>query len=292
MEALGISLSTLAKQAHQAQCSSCDPSDGKTTPLADGTNCFYLSDTSSVEMMEQFISAGQCQSGSCTTDRPCDLVEEMLEFFDWGKVAEALNYTQCRTCDLEQKPLPDGVWCNLFDSGTSYTSDGNCVNGFCVAFDPDTFYKSCTSYTNCDSGEYCQFFEETIPTDPKPEKGYCLPLSNWKENTTFQKFTSYRSQAASNSDWWTALDVCSAMGKRLATWEEFGCDVNSTSCVGLAETWYQTDGIMVESYVYKSASDQTGGFFVRGGYSAILYDHAYIPGERGDKVPGLICADK
>ena len=114
----------------------------------------------------------------------------------------------------------------------------------------------------------------------------------WKESTTFQKFTSYRSQAASNSDWWTALDVCSAMGKRLATWEEFGCDVNSTSCVGLAETWYQTDGIMVESYVYKSASDQTGGFFVRGGYSAILYDHAYILIERGDKVYGLICADK
>ena len=36
----------------------------------------------------------------------------------------------------------------------------------------------------------------------------------------------------------------------------------------------------------------SGGFFVQNVDSSILYDHAYTLGERGDKVPSLMCTDK
>ena len=267
----------------------------------DGTN-----DGQCIVDVDEDTAVYTCQQVSCQETESCcklydvDKLDQLFALMEplgmsLETVVGHLHKVQCSICDPENgqtEPFPDGVGCQFFDLGTMSDTDGNCVNGSCVAFDPDAFYKSCTSYTNCDSGEYCQFFEETIPTDPKPEKGYCLPLSSWKVESSFQKFTSYVPQGVANPDWWTALDVCSAMGKRLATWEEFGCDVNKTYCVGLAETWYQTDGTMVVSYVYKSASNQSGGFFVQNGDSSYLYDHAYIPGERGDKVPSLMCADK
>ena len=107
----------------------------------------------------------------------------------------------------------------------------------------------------------------------------------------FQKFTSYASEGRypASANWWTALDICSAMGKRLATWEEFGCDVNSTHCVGLAETWYETDGTWAYSYVCKSASDQTGGFLSNNGsYGSNLFSFE----QDGERVGGVICTDK
>ena len=246
-----------------------------------------------------------CQQFSCQETESCcklydvDKLDQLFALMDplgmsFETVVEHLHKVQCSSCDPENgqtEPFPDGVGCQFFDLGTMSDADGTCVNGSCVAFDPDAFYKSCTSYTNCDSGEYCQFFEETIPTDPKPEKGYCFPLSEWKVESKFQKFTSYDSEGRylASANWWTALDICSAMGKRLATWEEFGCDVNSTLCVGLAETWYETDGTWAFSYVYKSASDQTGGFLSNNASSG---SNLFSFEQDGERVGGVICTDK
>jgi len=247
-----------------------------------------------------------CQQVSCTETQTCcvfydmDYLQQLMdEIANSGDELKAmalvkhLNEFQCGTCDPESGQitfLPDGTPCDFLDFMTG-TVNGNCVNGSCATFNPDAFLKSCTSYINCDSGEYCQFFEETIPTDPKPEKGYCFPLSEWKVESKFQKFTSYASEGRypASANWWTALDICSAMGKRLATWEEFGCDVNSTHCVGLAETWYETDGTWAYSYVCKSASDQTGGFLSNNGsYGSNLFSFE----QDGERVGGVICTDK
>jgi hypothetical protein len=178
MEALGISLSTWAKQVHQAQCSSCDTSDGKTTPLADGTNCFYFSDTSSVEMMEQFYAAGQCKSGSCYTNKPCDMQhlenccllysedfvnsvpEEFIQMLGMEKTVELLNYSQCGTCDtssLQIQSKPDGTSCNYaFINGDNEPEGmpGSCQNGVCSQTQCDGFFgyldRQCYP---CDSDE-------------------------------------------------------------------------------------------------------------------------------------------
>ena len=132
-----------------------------------------------------------CQQVSCTETQTCcvfydmyylqQLMEEIANSGDELRMmafVKHLNEFQCGTCDPESGQitfLPDGTLCDFVEFPTGATGYGNCVNGSCATFNPDAFLKSCTSYTNCDSGEYCQFFEKTVPTDPKPEKGIvCL----------------------------------------------------------------------------------------------------------------------
>jgi hypothetical protein len=235
-------------------------------------------------------------------------LDEFLEMYQISKttVAKYLNKAQCNSCDPENgqmTPIENGIECGSISYNPHvdkfFIDISECLNGQCKLVDV-SLGNECTSYANCDSGEYCQFFEKTVPTDPKPEKGYCLPLSNWKESTTFQKFTMYETLSSSSaSDWWTSSDICLAMGKRLATGEELGCSYNSNDRIyfcDVVQEWFDTTGVWLSSYMdapYKTDyKDQNGAFLaIYYDNKAVLFSDVDFDGGPNDNLR-VICADK
>ena len=91
-----------------------------------------------------------------------------------------------------------------WDGSTCVTQDGNC-----------------SSFADCNKGEYCQF----SPSDCKttPTSGVCWNLSNCREEGTYNQFWMYRSGERCSPNWWTAQDICNAKGMKLVSLSDVGC---------------------------------------------------------------------
>ena len=86
----------------------------------------------------------------------------------------------------------------------------------CVAQD-----GSCSSFADCDKGEYCQFSPDNCETTPT--SGVCWNLSNCREAGTYNQFWMYRDGERCYPNWWTAQDICNAKGMRLVSLSDVGC---------------------------------------------------------------------
>ena len=114
--------------------------------------------------------------------------------------------------------LADGGMCRCETSGTVY-KDGTCES----KGDDNT----CSSYADCDKGEYCQFSPgENCTTDPT--SGTCKPVSDCgMYPINIDDGHDYKASDYGGSckpDWWTAKDICASMGMRMPTLADVGCE--------------------------------------------------------------------
>ena len=118
--------------------------------------------------------------------------------------------------------LSDGTMCYCKTSGTTYQS-GSC----------QTKPESCTSYADCDKGEYCQFSPSGCSGNniTAPTSGTCQPVSacNLYSIGTNYKASNYSGTCKPN--WWTTKDICASLGMHMPSLTEVGCeDYKDSTC--------------------------------------------------------------
>ena len=113
--------------------------------------------------------------------------------------------------------LADNSMCYCEASGTRY-KDGACES----KGDDDT----CSSYADCDKGQYCQFKPTSCATDPT--SGTCKPVSDCGmypiniDDGHDYKASDYGGSCS--PDWWTAKDVCASLNMHMVSLSEVGCE--------------------------------------------------------------------
>lgn len=146
-------------------------------------------------------------------------------------------------------------------SGTSaeglggYTGISN-INGLpCYCKDADMKWDSstytcvaqdgtCSSYTDCNKGEFCQF----SPTDggcTPPTSGICKNLSNCGDSGTYAQFwmSNYSNTSNCHPDWWTAQDICSAKGMTMVSLSDLQCTSDPATCAPDTITNLRNNGL-------------------------------------------------
>ena len=110
---------------------------------------------------------------------------------------------------------------------------GTCSNGACVCEDgwtgelcDEQEIKACTSYKDCNEGEYCQFspFDSGI----EPTSGICQSVSDCGlydlDIGDGKKYSASDYDGSCNPDWWTAKDICASLGMHMSSLSEVGCE--------------------------------------------------------------------
>ncbi len=121
--------------------------------------------------------------------------------------------------------LANNYRCHCENADTKWDS----ASSSCVPQD-----GTCSSFADCNSGEYCQFSPENA--SEIPTSGVCNNLSACGEIGTYSNY--WMSGCCSSNcytDWWTSQDICSAMGMNMVSISDIGCekytDGSGQSCV-------------------------------------------------------------
>lgn len=159
----------------------------------------------------------------------------------------ASGYIYCQSND---KCIGSGT-CPSYDSGcpakTSETGFGGHAvtlsNGtMCYCETENTVYQdgvcqtkpeNCSSYRDCNKGEYCQF--SPYACNVEPSQGICRSLSYCGDAGTYtaddgKTFWASYYDLPCSINWWTARDICQAKGMRMVSLADVKC--NSTACSG------------------------------------------------------------
>ena len=130
--------------------------------------------------------------------------------------------------------LSDGTMCYCATSGTTY-QDGSCQ------MKADT---TCSSYADCNKGEYCQFSPTSCTTDPT--LGVCQSVSDCGlydiDIGDGKKYSASDYGGSCKPDWWTAKDVCASLNMHMPSLSEVGCKVGSRChSASKANSYWTTD---------------------------------------------------
>jgi hypothetical protein len=113
--------------------------------------------------------------------------------------------------------LADNSMCYCETSGTVY-KDGTCES----KGDDNT----CSSYADCNKGEYCQFGPTSCETDPT--SGVCQSVSGCGlydiDIGDGKKYTASDYNVPCISDWWTAKDICASLNMHMVSLSDVGCE--------------------------------------------------------------------
>ena len=158
--------------------------------------------------------------------------------------------------------LSDGTMCYCETSGTTYQS-GSC----------QTKPESCTSYADCDKGEYCQFSPNSCET--APTSGTCQPVS---AGNLYSIGTNYKASDYGDGcspDWWTTKDICASLGMHMPSLTEVGCeDYKNSTCptTGTVYGQLKNDADNPLSYGFWTTDmyDSCGAWYVYGGAIGIV----------------------
>ncbi len=89
---------------------------------------------------------------------------------------------------------------------------------------------SCSSFSDCNKGEYCQFDTTKVTLGNPPSAGTCYSISECANPKTYNEFWMADGAAISmyakncKPDWWTAQDICSAQGMSMISLSDIGCE--------------------------------------------------------------------
>ena len=87
--------------------------------------------------------------------------------------------------------------------------------------------NTCSSYADCDKGEYCQFNPSEDCGTEDPTSGVCQSVSGCGlydlDIGDGKKYTA-SDYSDCSPDWWTAKDVCASLNMRMLSLSEVGCE--------------------------------------------------------------------
>ncbi len=111
--------------------------------------------------------------------------------------------------------LADNSMCYCETSGTVYKE------GTCESKGDD---NTCSSYADCDKGEYCQFPQVAPPST----SGVCQSVSGCGlydiDISDGKKYTGSDHGGSCIPNWWTANDVCASLNMRMVSLSDLGCE--------------------------------------------------------------------
>ena len=80
---------------------------------------------------------------------------------------------------------------------------------------------TCTSFSDCYDGEYCQFSSNDCNTPPT--KGTCQNLSICGEKGVYEQFWMSDNTSNCKTNWWTVQDICAAKKMTMVLLADIGC---------------------------------------------------------------------
>ena len=173
---------------------------------------------------------------------------QKVECNETAKTATLTYYKNLATTEAEGEKSPTGgsdeggdTTPTTCPSGTSTDGAGGYAttladNSMCYCETSGTVYKggtceskgddnTCSSYADCDKGEYCQFSPTSCKTDPT--SGTCQSVSGCGlydlDIGDGKKYTASDFSDCS-PDWWTAKDVCASLNMHMVSLSEVGCE--------------------------------------------------------------------
>ena len=166
--------------------------------------------------------------------------------------------------------LADGGMCRCETAGTVY-KDGTCES----KGDDNT----CSSYADCDKGEYCQFSSTSCDTDPT--SGVCQSVSGCGlydlDIGDGKKYTA-SDYSDCSPDWWTAKDVCASLNMRMLSLSEVGCeDYKDDYCptdgtvYGALKAKGLKYGFWTTDLYEENNPNSCSAWFVNGDYDALVH---------------------
>ena len=95
----------------------------------------------------------------------------------------------------------------------------------------DNCGKTCTSYNDCEEGEYCKFDTNNLGTDCSQLSGICqtLPAHTDREITIAGTSIGIWKKGNTALDWWSAKDYCESLGMELPSFSSL-CN-NVSACL-------------------------------------------------------------
>ena len=164
-----------------------------------------------------------------------------------AKTATLTYYKNLATTEAEGEKSPTGesgaggdTTPTTCPTGTSTEGAGGYAttladNSMCYCETAGSVYKdstcetkednTCSSYADCDKGEYCQFSPTSCDTDPT--SGVCQSVSGCGlydlDIGDGKKYTA-SDYSDCSPDWWTAKDVCASLNMRMLSLSEVGCE--------------------------------------------------------------------
>ena len=167
--------------------------------------------------------------------------------------------------------LADGGMCRCETSGTIY-KDGTCES----KGDDNT----CSSYADCDKGEYCQFSPTSCETDPT--SGTCKSVSDCGlydiDIGDGKKYTASDYSGSCKPNWWTAKDVCASLNMHMSSLSEVGCEDYKDNCCPTSGTVYGAlkDNGLQYSFWTTDMYDSCSAWFVNGAHDVTLGSYGRV----------------
>ncbi len=170
------------------------------------------------------------------------------------------------------------------------TADTKWDGSTCVAQD-----GKCSSFADCNKGEYCQLSPTSCTTNPT--SGVCWNLSDCRETGTYNQFWLYRNGDRCYLNWWTAQDFCNAKGMKLASLSDVGCadhkegycpsDTLSGLIKEIPAFWFWTTDLYEENNP-NSCNAQAVSYGIR----TNNYGDVYVDGESRNDDNSALCIQK
>ena len=174
----------------------------------------------------------------------CDIISEtmpeavrILVDNETEQCAEGLNTLEFEYEDFDEAQgygdCPSGT---LVEGLGGYSGISNADGNRCYCANADTKWDSassscvvqdgtCSSYADCDKGEFCQFSPSAC-TDAtyveSPTKGVCKSLSICGEKGENDRY--WMSDYNCKVDWWTAQDICASKNMTMVSLKDVGCE--------------------------------------------------------------------
>ena len=115
--------------------------------------------------------------------------------------------------------LADNSMCYCETAGTVYKE------GTCESKGDD---NTCSSYADCDKGEYCQFSPPQTNCTSDPTLGVCQSVSDCRlydlDIGDGKKYTASEYHGSCSPNWWTSKDICASLNMHMVSLSEVGCE--------------------------------------------------------------------
>ncbi|MBQ7413513.1 MAG: hypothetical protein IJV07_04500 [Alphaproteobacteria bacterium] len=201
------------------------------------------------------------------------------------------------TPDEPETPTCGGTYTGTTETGQggyagTITVEESTVRCYCEA--KDTVYNtatgqceskpdSCTSYRDCNNGEYCQFSPSGCEDSDAPTTGTCQSLTECGDSGTYTAAdgkTFWMSDYGGSCvpDWWTAKDICGAKGKTMVSLSDIKCNGSTWSC---SDNYAKTLGSNLNEYGIWTTDmyDSCSAFLVSLGDGHVYGSYRYYDGD-------------